>query len=339
MPPGRSRQANAVHSEFALIRRLRAQAAQPDPEVVKGIGDDTAVIKTSSAEWTLITTDLLAEGVHFDPATSSFRDIGYRAAIANLSDIAAMGATPRASLLSLGLPAALPLDDFDQIIDGYARLADATRAPLVGGNIARSPGPLLIDVTVIGSVRPRRVLRRTGAHEGDELFVTGTPGLSAAGLALLTHGVDRDSLTIDERACVDRHEQPEPRLRVGRIVARTSAASAAMDLSDGLADAAATLAASAGLGVVVDAGAIPVHPGVASVAARRGQSPLDLILGGGEDYELAFAVPARRRSRFLAAARRADMPVTCIGRFERASGAWLETAGIRSTLPAGFGHF
>jgi thiamine-monophosphate kinase len=325
--------------ERALIVRLRARLS-PDPDHVRiGIGDDAAVLIPERGMQTVVTTDSLIEGVHFRRDWTTAAAIGYKALAVNLSDIAAMGATPRASLLSLGLPAALPLDDFDQIIDGYARLADATRAPLVGGNIARSPGPLLIDVTVIGSVRPRRVLRRTGAHEGDELFVTGTPGLSAAGLALLTHGVDRDSLTIDERACVDRHEQPEPRLRVGRIVARTSAASAAMDLSDGLADAAATLAASAGLGVVVDAGAIPVHPGVASVAARRGQSPLDLILGGGEDYELAFAVPARRRSRFLAAARRADMPVTCIGRFERASGAWLETAGIRSTLPAGFGHF
>jgi thiamine-monophosphate kinase len=330
----------ATLGERALIARLHARLP-PDPDHVPiGIGDDAAVLVPERGMQIVVTTDSLIEGVHFRREWTPPSAIGYKALAVNLSDIAAMGATPRASLLSLGLPAALPLDDFDQIIDGYTRLANAARAPLVGGNIARSPGPLLIDVTVLGSVRPRRVLRRVGAREGDELFVTGTPGLSAAGLALLARQVDRDTLTPDERTSVDRHEQPEPRLRIGRIVARTSAASAAIDLSDGLADAAAALAAAAGLGVVVDAAAIPVHPGVAAVAARLGQRPIDLILAGGEDYELAFVVPARRRSRFLAVARRSgDLPVTCVGRFERAPGAWLETEGVRSPLPAGFGHF
>src|SRR5690606_10051888 len=184
--------------------------------------------------------------VHFRRDWTSASAIGHKALAVNLSDIAAMGATPRASLLSLGLPAALPLEDFDQLVDGYVRLAEATRAPLVGGNIARSPGPLMLDVTVVGSVRPRRVLLRSGAREGDELFVTGTPGLSAAGLALLAAHADRDTITADQRACIDRHERPDPRLRTGRIVARTSAASAAIDLSDGLADAATSLAAAAG---------------------------------------------------------------------------------------------
>jgi thiamine-monophosphate kinase len=326
--------------ERALIARLHARLS-PNPDHVRiGIGDDAAVLVPERSMQIVVTTDSLIEGVHFRREWTPASAIGYKALAVNLSDIAAMGATPRASLLSLGLPATLPLDDFDQIIDGYARLADTARAPLVGGNIARSPGPLMIDVTVLGSVRPRRVLLRAGARDGDELFVTGTPGLSAAGLALLAGRVDRDTLTPDERTCIDRHERPEPRLRVGRIVARTSAASAAIDLSDGLADAAAALAAAAGLGVVVDAAAMPVHPGVAAVAARLGQLPIDLILAGGEDYELAFVVPARRRSRFLAAVRRSgDLPVTCVGRFERATGAWLETEGVRSPLPAGFGHF
>jgi thiamine-monophosphate kinase len=326
--------------ERALIARLHARLS-PDPDYVRiGIGDDAAVIVPERGMQTVVTTDCLIEGVHFRRAWTPADAIGHKALAVNLSDIAAMGATPRASLLSLGLPPDLPLDDFDRIIDGYARLADAARAPLVGGNIARSPGPLMVDVTVIGSVRPRRVLLRRGARDGDELYVTGAPGLSAAGLALLAGSLDRTALTDDERACIDRHERPDPRLRIGRIVARTSAASAAMDLSDGLAEAAAALAAAAGLGVVVDAAAIPVHPGVAAVAARLGQSPVDLILGGGEDYELAFVVPARRRSRFLAAARRSgDVPVTRVGSFERAAGAWLDIGGIRSPLPAGFGHF
>ncbi|MFZ1761298.1 MAG: AIR synthase related protein, partial [Nitrospira sp.] len=104
MPSGRSRRTSSVGSEFGLIRLLQAQAARPDRQVFKGIGDDTAILKTSSDEWTLITTDLLAEGVHFNPATSSYEDIGYRAAIANLSDIAAMGGTPRFMLVAIAIP-------------------------------------------------------------------------------------------------------------------------------------------------------------------------------------------------------------------------------------------
>ena len=330
----------ASAGERALIARLHARLS-PAPDYVRlGIGDDAAVIAPDRGMQIVVTTDSLIEDVHFRRTWTAADAIGHKALAVNLSDIAAMGATPRASLLGLVLPPALPLDDFDRLIDGYARLSDATRTPLVGGNIARSPGPLMIDVTVLGSVRPRRILTRAGAREGDELFVSGMPGLSAAGLALLTAEGDRHALTADEATAVDRHERPEPRLRLGRIVGRTSGATAAMDLSDGLAAAAAALAAASGLGVVIDAAAIPIHPAVSAVAAQLGQSPVEFILAGGEDYELAFAVPARRRSRFLAAARRSgDVPVTCVGRFERAAGAWLETSGARSPLPAGFGHF
>ncbi len=326
--------------ERALIARLHARLP-PCPDYVRiGIGDDAAMIEPERGMQMVITTDSLVEHVHFRRDWTAADAIGHKALAVNLSDIAAMGATPRASLLSLVMPADLLLEDFDRLIDGYAQLGAATRTPLIGGNIARSPGSLMVDVTVVGSVRPRRVLRRAGARAGDELFVTGAPGMAAAGLALLTNGVDRASLTPDELACIARHERPDPRLRLGRLVGRTSAAASAMDLSDGLSDAASTLAAAASVGVVIDAAALPVHAGVAAVAARLGQSPIALVLRGGEDYELAFAVPARRRSRFLAAARRcSNLPVTCVGRFERTGGAWLDTGGTMSPLPSGFSHF
>lgn len=326
--------------ERALIARLHARLA-PAPDYIRiGIGDDAAVTIPERGMQTVVTTDSLIEHVHFRRDWTAPDAIGHKALAVNLSDIAAMGAAPRASLLSLALPPDLPVDAFDQMIDGYARLAERTGAPLVGGNIARSPGPLMIDVTVFGSVRPRRVLLRSGARPGDDLFVTGAPGLAAAGLAILTDGLDRAAISGDEQQCLDRHERPEPRLRLGRLVGKTSAAGAAMDLSDGLADAASAIATASGVGVVVDAAALPSHAGVKAVAARRGQPPIDMILRGGEDYELAFAVPARRRSRFLAAARRCgDLPVTCVGRFERTEGAWLETAGGRVPLPHGFDHF
>jgi thiamine-monophosphate kinase len=327
--------------ERALITRLHARLEVAPAHVRTGIGDDAAVLLPDRGMQTVVTTDSLVEHVHFRRDWTAADAIGHKALAVNLSDIAAMGATPRASLLSLILPSDFPLDDFDQIVDGYASLSKAAATPLVGGNIARSPGPLVVDVTVLGSVRPRRLLLRSGAREGDELFVTGSLGAAAAGLALLGESRDRTSLTPDELACIERQERPAPRLRIGRLVARVSAASAAMDLSDGIADAAAAMAAASNVGVVIQAAALPCHPGVAPVAARRGLEAPDYVLRSGEDYELAFAVPARRRSRFLAAARRAgQVPVTRIGHFERTLGAWIEDAdGQRSPLPAGFDHF
>ena len=326
--------------ERALVARLRARL-WPDPADVRlGIGDDAAVIVPERNTQIVLTTDSLVEGVHFRREWTPADAIGHKALAVNLSDVASMGATPHASLLSLALPPQLAVADFDALIDGYAQLGRRTHTPLVGGNITRSPGPLVVDVTAVGHVRPRRVLTRQGARPGDELYVSGAPGLAAAGLALLQDGAARASLTADERACLERHERPEPRLRLGRLVGRVSAATAAMDVSDGVADAAAELAGAAGIGVVIDAAALPRHPGVEAVADRRGSSALEFILAGGEDYELAFVVPPRRRSRFLAAVRRAgDLAVTRIGTFEATPGAWLVDAGVRTPLPGGFRHF
>ena len=164
-----------------------------------------------------------------------------------------------------GLP-----DDFDHLLDGFLTLAAQSRAPLVGGNITRSPGPLVIDVTAIGTARPRRILRRSGAHAGDRLFVTGSLGAAATGLALREHGVHLDGLDDDQRACVSKYDRPEARLRTGQIVARNRAASACMDLSDGLADALTQIAEASACGVEVLGDALPLHPGALAWAASTG---------------------------------------------------------------------
>jgi thiamine-monophosphate kinase len=326
--------------ERALIARLHARLDSRPAHVHLGIGDDAAVIAPDKGEHDVVTTDSLVEQVHFRRDWTPHDAIGHKALAVNLSDLAAMGATPRASLLSLILPANYPLADFDALMEGYVRLAHASGAVLVGGNISRSPGPLIVDVTAIGSARPRRLLTRADARAGDELFVTGTLGGAAAGLALLAAGRDRTSLTPDERDCVDRQERPQPRLRIGRLVGRTSAASAAMDLSDGLANGVATLAAASGVSAVVEAGSLPVHDGARMHAGRARQAPEHLALAGGEDYELLFAVPARRRGRFFAAARRCpELRITRIGRLEPGEGAWLTANGERARIPSGFEHF
>ena len=133
-----------------------------------------------------------------------------------------MGAAPRASLLSLALPEDFPVAEFDELIEGFAALADSSGAALVGGNIARSPGPIVIDVTVLGSVKRRRWLERGGGQAGDELYVTGDLGAAAAGLAMREAADSSGELEASERACIDRYERPEPRLRMGQVVDATA---------------------------------------------------------------------------------------------------------------------
>ncbi len=326
--------------ERALIQRLRARVGPPPACVLVGIGDDAAVIAPERGELDVLTTDSLVEDVHFRRAWTGARAIGQKAVAVNFSDLAAMGATPRAILLSLALPASLPLADFDDLLDGVVSAAAAERATLIGGNLARSSGPLVIDVTALGSVRRRRLLRRGGGRAGDELYVTGSVGGAAAGLAMLEAGVDRHTLDLAARDCVDRYERPTARVRCGRLVASGRAASAAIDLSDGLAEAAAQLAEACGVGVVLDADAIPVHDGARAWFVGAGQDPVGSAIAGGEDYELLFAVPPRRRRAFHAAVGRSGgVSCTRVGLLTRDAGAWLERGEGREPLQGAYQHF
>jgi thiamine-monophosphate kinase len=329
--------------EHALIARLRARAGAPPPHVTLGIGDDAATIAPARGEDVVLTTDSLVEDVHFRRGRTPAAAIGYKALAVNLSDLAAMGAMPRASLLSLALPRDLPIADFDALVDGFCGLAAESGAPLAGGNITRSPGPLVVDVTAVGSVRPRRVLTRASGRPGDELYLTNHVGAAATGLAIVERGLDRDGLDkLDGAlaACVARFERPEPRLRCGVLAARSRCVRTAIDLSDGLADAVRQLADASGTGAVIEAARVPVHPGAIVWSTQEGRDPIGDALSGGEDYELLFAVSPRRRRGFLAAARRwTGTAVTRVGLLEAASGVWLERDGRREPLGAGFVHF
>jgi thiamine-monophosphate kinase len=323
------------------VARLRARIGAPRSWVTIGVGDDAAVVVPERGTSIALTTDSLVEGVHFRREWTPAQAIGHKALATSLSDLAAMGARPRASLLSLAMPADWPVHEFDALLDGFVALADRAGAPLVGGNLTRSPGPLVVDTTAVGSVHPRRILTRAGGRAGDALFVTGTLGGAAAGLAMRMRGANPAAFGPEVTDCLSRYEQPEPRLRCGLAVARSRAATAAMDLSDGLADAARQVAEASRTGVIIEAEAIPVHPGAAEFAAAEGLDPVSWALSGGEDYELLFAVPARFASRFRGAVRRCQgLQMTRIGHLGAEPGAWLQHAdGTRESLPEGFAHF
>jgi thiamine-monophosphate kinase len=332
----------AAVGERELIDRIERRVGRALPSYVRlGIGDDAAVIRPERGTEDVITTDALVENVHFRRDWTSARAIGHKALAVNLSDLAAMGATPRASLLSLAMPASFPLEDFDALVEGYAALAAQSGAVLIGGNVARSPGPLMVDVTAVGAVRPRRLLRRAGARPGHALYVTGQIGSAATGLALLEAGRPRETMTPDELACLERYEAPTPRLRFSGIVAKTGAASACIDLSDGLADAAKRLADAAGIGVLIHADELQVNP---AAQAQFGIPSDDGCLGvcsAGEDYELAFAVAPRQERRFRAAIRRCpELLVHRAGVFEANPGARLDIGAKRLALSGPeFVHF
>ena len=171
--------------ERALLARIRARLPRPGTDVVIGAGDDAAVVTCARNRRIVLTTDALIEGVHFDRAISSAGDIGHKALAVNLSDLAAMGATPAWALLSLALPDGTRVEDVEALVDGLVRLASAETTALIGGNLTRSPGPLMVDVTAAGTVHPRRVLTRDGGRAGDELYVSGEIGAGSAGLELL----------------------------------------------------------------------------------------------------------------------------------------------------------
>jgi thiamine-monophosphate kinase len=318
--------------ERALIERITARLKSP-AWVLVGIGDDAAVLAPEPRMADVLTTDALVEGIHFDRRFCPPDAIGHKALAVNLSDLAAMGAVPRAALLSLVLPGELPSADVDGLLDGLLALAARHQVTLVGGNITRSPGPLVVDVTAIGAVAPRRVLRRSGARPGDDVFVTGTLGNGAAGLQAFRTGADLGEAQA-------HYLRPEPRVRAGLLLGRNRAATACMDLSDGLADAVRQVAAASGVGMAIQADALPIHDAVRGWFVQRRADPAIAVVAGGDDYELLFTSRPGQRGRLRAVTSHlGTLPVTRIGVVTQGRNLVLKTPAGEQELPAGFEHF
>jgi thiamine-monophosphate kinase len=318
--------------ERSLIERIKARLSSPS-WVVVGAGDDAAVIEPERGSLDVVTTDALVEGVHFDRRFCPADAIGHKALAVNLSDLAAMGASPRAALLSLVLPDGLPLADVDALLDGLLSLADRCKVALVGGNITRSPGPLVVDVTAIGSAGRRRILTRGGARPGDAVYVTGSIGAGVVGL-----GAFRERA--DVPMAQERYLRPEPRVRAGMLLGRNRAASSCMDLSDGLADALRQVAEASGVGIAVDQGALPIDDAVLRWFEQHCVDPVLEAVAGGDDYELLFTSRPAQRSRLRAVRQHVGtLPITRIGVVTKERKVVLKTPDGERSLPEGFQHF
>ena len=328
--------------ERGLIERIHRRLAAPAADVLVGIGDDAAVVVPERGALEILTTDALVEGVHFERQFSSLADVGYKAVAVNASDVAAMGGAPRMALLSLMLPPAMTVADVDLLVDGVLEMSRDARVAMVGGNLTRSPGPLIVDVAMTGAVRPRKMLTRDKARSGDVLYVTGTLGCGIAALEWLREA-GTGPLSLPEGAlagCVRRYRRPAPRLRVGALLGRNRAASACMDLSDGLADAVAQLARASGTGAVIDAAALPVDDGAREWFVSKGTDPVIASVSGGDDYELLFTVPPKHRGRLRAVkGLTRGVRITAIGEITSGRDTVMIRDGRREPLPAGYAHF
>jgi len=330
-------------SERELVARIQRRLPPAPGWLLVGIGDDAAVIEPERNRVDVLTVDAIIEGIHFDRAFTPPGAIGHRALAVNLSDLAAMGAAPRLALLSMALPASLTIVDFDAISDGFAALANTHRVHVAGGNLTRSPGPLMIDVTVSGTVKRRQALTRGGAQPGDQVYVSGTIGAAAAGLAALrsslTPQAEGQPQAADSDALTCAYLWPQPRLRLGMQLARTRAASACIDLSDGLADGIDRIADASGVGITIDADALPIAAAARAQFEAGGDDAVARALSGGDDYELLFTVRPRTTRRLRMAAQHGGVAITRIGDCTSDRAVVVRRGGRAMPMPDGFTHF
>ncbi len=322
--------------EFRLIDRLHALTAQARDDVRLGIGDDAALLAVPAGQELAVAIDTLVEGVHFPRGTAP-ADIGWKALAVNLSDLAAMGATPAWALLALTLPVQ-PAEAQQALVDGlaegFAQLARQHGVALVGGDTTR--GPFALSVAVHGFVPPGQALRRDGAQVGDLVFVTGTLGDAAAGLQRLGTADDPD----EEKRRVAlriRLNRPEPRVAAGRAL--RGRASACIDVSDGLLADLGHVCTASSVGAELDAPMLPLSSALLGccddVVAR------DYALSGGDDYELCFTVPPARAGEVQADLARLGCGATRVGRIVEGSGVRVRDAAGQWLTPvrAGWDHF
>jgi thiamine-monophosphate kinase len=336
-------------SELDFIKHLRVHELKRETlaaGLVRSIGDDAAVVRQLAGRDTVVTTDLLVEDVDFRRDLTPPAMLGQKALAVSLSDIAAMGARARWALLSIGVPQDIWHSGFvDQLYEGFFALANAYDVRLVGGDVSRTPEKIVIDSIVLGECAHERAVLRSGARPGDQLFVTGSLGGSAAGLRLIERGArvesqdaaDPDSPAVQQ--LVLRHLCPEPRVGWGLVLGEEPLATAMIDISDGLSSDVNHLCEESKVGALIDASLIPIDPLVVNICGRRALDPLVLALHGGEDFELLFTVRPQDVPRLP---KKVDgVPIARIGEIKEASQGVRVAEGARvwELKPGGWDHF
>ena len=314
-----------MRSEFEFIRNIK------DKFGLSRVGDDCAILPMNSKTDLVFTADLLVEDIDFRLDWTRPEFVGHKALAVSLSDVAAMGAKPKWSLLSIGIPEPVWKSSFvDRFYKGWFELAKEHGVELVGGDVSRTPDKIVIDSVVVGQVAKGKAILRSGARVGDSIFVTGSLGGAAAGLANLKSGKRYTSTRGAERSRVERQLLPTPRVEVGKRMRRH--ARAMIDISDGLSADLYHLCDSSGVGARIDFEKIPVDASLRSIASDQLRS---FVLAGGEDFELLFTAKKKKFSPV------GSVPITRIGEITSPPGiVELIVDETVFVLPrAGFRHF
>jgi len=332
-------------SEFEFIRTLRQQVPVRDQTSLSlGIGDDAAVIRSHPGRDILISTDLLVEDVDFRRTSTTPTLLGHKSLAVSLSDIAAMGARPRWSLVSIGVPEDIWETNFvKDFYSGLLSLASHYDVQLIGGDTSSTPEKVVIDSIILGECGTDLAVTRGGAKPGDQIFVTGYLGGAAAGLRLIERGAHLPSDPSEDLHLIDhvmlRQLRPEPRVGWGIVLGQERLATAMIDISDGLSSDLNHLCLESKVGALLDSSLIPIDKQVADLCGRRALDPLQLALHGGEDFELVFTVSPNNVSRLP---RRVDgVSITHIGEIRDATEGIRISEGSRvwELKPGGWRHF
>jgi thiamine-monophosphate kinase len=326
--------------ERAIIKEIAQMLQKGSDSDYVGIGDDAALTQPSEGMWLTTSKDMLVEGVHFLLHAITAHDLGYKSLAVNISDIAAMGALPRHAYVALALPKETKVDYIREFYRGALEAADRYNMAISGGDTVGSPGPLVVSVTVQGEVKREQALLRSGASPGDVLCTTGALGASAAGLALLLQEIHCSDDV--RKAALLAHNRPQPRVEAGAYLAESGAATAAMDLSDGLLKDLSEICEASNCGALLYEEYLPIHPAASAVAEGMDKPPLEFVLNGGEDYELLFTLDALQAPVVIENYHnRFGTQVHRIGEMCRELGIWMITKdGKREQLQfKGFKHF
>lgn len=327
--------------EFALVRKIAARLPHYRDDVRAAVGDDVAVLGLDPETCALATCDIQVEGVHFWRELITPLQLGRRAVAINLSDIAAKGGTPEHLLISLALPADLEVSWVEGLYGGLAEEASRHGVDIVGGNLSRTAGPIVVDVFLMGKVKVEEVLFRSGARPGDVVLVTGWLGEAAAGLSLLKGGPG--GVAEEWKHLLEAYLTPTPRVSEGRAIAESGRATAMIDLSDGLSSDVGHICEQSWVGVRLFVERLPIADDVRHVAEANGREGWALALEGGEDYELCLTVPAGMEEELAAQVReQTGTQLTCVGEIlKQEAGRWVVLLdGSEVPLrPGGWNHF
>jgi len=326
--------------EFGFIESIRKDCLTTLDEVIKGIGDDCAVFRSSGDRVLLLTTDMLVEDIHFVRDTITPHQLGGKAIAVNLSDIAAMGGRPLVALISVAIPAEREIEELQELYRGMKDICGRYRVDIVGGDTVASPDKLVINVSVVGDANEGQVLYRSGARPGDKIYLTGTVGDSSAGLRILRGKISAPGPLRDH--FIKAHNEPQPLIETGGIIAQSRLATAMIDLSDGLISDLGHICEESGVGAFLFRDRIPLSSELEKVAGYAGFNPLELALSGGEDYALLATVPEKNAKKFEQVCKEnGSWPLFLIGDIQEEGGIRMMTAdgSVEKLRPKGFDHF